>query len=339
MVRTARGNVARCYVLQRINRRVFRDPVLLMENIRRVTGHLRTKLPKDQQTLALVATVDKEFFCVDGDGEYWRVFHCIEGARTIDRAESAGQVREAAAIFGRFQSLLCDLPPPLLHETIPGFHDTPARYGQFRVALRQDAHNRARECGAEIDQALAFENAAGVIASLQAAGDLPSRIVHNDTKLNNVMFDAHRDVALCVIDLDTVMQGLALHDFGDLVRSATASAEEGETDLARIRMRLDYFEALAEGYLSTAMAFLTEVEIGHLAVAGKILTIETGLRFLTDYLSGDIYFRVHRPQHNLERCRSQFALAASIDAQLGEMQEIVRRLASGLRSEQLVAME
>jgi len=323
LVTVARGSANVRYILQRINKHVFRNPVSLLENIRRVTEHLQSRSVGSGQCLTLVATNDGADYFLDQHQEYWRVYHFVAGARTIDTAQSREQAQEAAAIFGRFQSQLSDLPGPRLHETIPDFHNTLVRYRQFRHALERDSCGRARHCGTEIDRALSFEQGAGVLAELQAAGDLPERIVHNDAKLNNVMFDERSGAATCVIDLDTVMPGLVLYDFGDLVRSVATSAAEDETNFSRIEMRLDYFQALAEGYLGSAMEFLTEAEIGRLAIAGKIITIETGLRFLADYLSGDEYFRTHRPQHNLDRCRAQFALAVSIDAQLAAMEDIV----------------
>jgi Ser/Thr protein kinase RdoA (MazF antagonist) len=316
------------FILQRINQHVFRDPAALMENIRRVTDHLQAKSPEINRNLSLVKTQEDTDFLLDDEREYWRVYRFVEGAHSVDSPVNPGQARDAAAMFGHFQNALCDLPVPALHETISGFHDTAARYRQFHDAVENDSNGRVGECSAEIDRALAFENAACEVAALQAAGALPERIVHNDTKLNNVMFDDESGKAVCVVDLDTVMPGLALSDFGDLVRSATTSASEDENDPSKIRMRPNYFAALAEGYLSTAIDFLTEAEIDLLARAGKIITIETGVRFLTDHLCGDEYFRTSRPGHNLDRCRAQFALASSIDAQLDAMQGVVYRIAS-----------
>ena len=237
-------------------------------------------------------------------------------------------------MFGQFQNQVSDLPGPRLHETIRDFHNTPARYRQFHTARAVDAHDRARHCIPEIEWALAHEQAAGSLLALQQAGEIPERVTHNDTKLNNVMFDEQSGKALCVIDLDTVMPGIVLYDFGDLVRSATMTAAEDETDLSKVSMRMDYYAALVDGYLSTAISFLTDVEIENLAVSGKVITIETGLRFLTDYLSGDEYFRIQRPDQNLERCRAQFALAASIDEQLDAMHLAVASSASRARREQ-----
>ena len=333
LVSVERRDVHARYIFQRINKHVFRDPVSLMENIWRITEHLQAKDPGSRSSLSLVAANDGSFLFLDDDTEYWRAYRFVEGACTYDEVQSTMQAREAAAAFGRFQNLVCDLRAPRLHETIPDFHNTPARYRQFYAILERDPFDRARHCGAEIDRARSCEGAAGALVALQNAGELPERITHNDTKLNNVLFDERSGKAICVIDLDTVMPGLALYDFGDLVRTVTTSAREDEADLAKIVMRMDYFKALAEGYLSAALEFLSDAEIGHLAVAGEVITIETGLRFLTDYLSGDEYFRIHRPQQNLDRCRAQFALAASIGEQHGQMQSAISRLVASMKRE------
>jgi len=322
------------FILQRINRHVFRDPGPLLHNIRRITEHLASKSHDSRACLTLVASHDGVPFYQDEEGSYWRAYRFIEGACTYDEVENRSQAREAAAMFGQFQNQVSDLPGPRLHETIRDFHNTPARYRQFHTARAVDAHDRARHCIPEIEWALAHEQAAGSLLALQEAGEIPERVTHNDTKLNNVMFDEQSGKALCVIDLDTVMPGLALYDFGDLVRSATMTAAEDETDLSKVGLRMDYFEALVDGYLSTTISFLTDVEIENLAISGRVITIETGLRFLTDYLSGDEYFRIQRPDQNLDRCRAQFALADSIDEQLDAMHLAVTSSASRIRSEQ-----
>ncbi len=293
-----------------------------MENIRRVTDHLAIRVPEGHTSLSLVPTIDDQDFHVDGAGEYWRMFHFLEGTRSHDSIPTRAHAREAAAEFGRFQAILQDLPGPRLNETIADFHNTPARFAQFHEARQSDKHARVSDCSREIDQALGYEDCAATLVELHEAGDIPERVTHNDTKINNVMFDLETDRAVCVIDLDTVMPGLAPHDFGDLVRTATCPAAEDEADLSRITMHMDYYEALVDGYLGTAAGFLREVEVENLALAGKIITIETGLRFLTDHLSGDIYFRTSRPDQNLDRCRAQFALAASIEAQLDAMRDL-----------------
>ncbi len=315
------------FILQRINEHVFREPALVMDNIQRILKHLQSKSDDPRASLSLVPGRDGRPFYRDADGGYWRAYRFIENACTCDEVAITTQASEAAAMFGRFQNLVSDLPGPRLHETIPDFHNTPARYRQFHQILERDAHDRVRHCAAEIDCALAYEEAAGALQALQDAGEIPERIAHNDTKLNNVMFDVHSDKAICVIDLDTVMPGSVLYDFGDLVRTASTPTAEDETDLSRVRMRMDYYEALVEGYLSAAMDFLTETEVGNLSMAGKVITIEAGVRFLTDYLSGDEYFRIYRADQNLDRCRTQFALAASIDGQFDKMLKVVGSVA------------
>jgi len=322
------------FILQRINQHVFREPLALMENVWRITEHLKRKSHDSGRCLSLVPTNEGEHCYQDDDGGCWRAYPFIEGACTYDEVESTSQAREAAAMFGLFQELVSDLPGPRLHETIANFHNTPARYRQFHAARTVDAHDRAKYCIPEVEWALAHEQVAGSLHALQEAGKISQRITHNDTKLNNVMFDEQSGKAICVIDLDTVMPGLALYDFGDLVRSTTMTATEDETDLSKVSMRMDYYEALVEGYLSTAMSFLTDAEIENLALSGQVITIETGLRFLTDYLSGDEYFRIHRPDQNLNRCRAQFALAASIGEQLDEMRRVVASVVSRIKSEQ-----
>ena len=314
-------DVGRRFILQRINGNVFRDPAALMENVARVTSHLAAAGLGERERLSLVPTRSGEDYAVD-DGDYWRLYPFIEDSLSFDRPDSPARARAAAAMFGRFQRLLADLPAPRLNETIPGFHDTPLRYSQFREACDADVVDRVAGSEAEIAQALAFEEAACVLAGL----DLPERIVHNDTKLNNVLFDEASGDALCVIDLDTIMPGIAPHDFGDLVRTATvAGAEDGNG----LDMNIDYFAAVAEGYLSEAGSFLTDDEVDCLPEAALVITVEIGLRFLADHLAGDVYFRVQRPGHNLDRCRAQFTLAASIERQLEPMRGIVARLRSG----------
>ena len=216
---------------------------------------------------------------------------------------SPAQAREAAAAFGWFQRLVADLPGPPLHETIPGFHDTAARFDQFRTALEEDSTGRAAECRSEIDFAMQLEPYVREFSDLARTGALPIRIAHNDTKINNVMFDDETGEAVCVIDLDTVMPGLAHYDFGDMVRTMTVNAAEDETDLDKVHLDIGLFETLLDGYLGATGDMLSPVEIRYLPDAGKILTLETGLRFLADHLSGDRYFRITRPGQNLDRCR------------------------------------
>jgi Ser/Thr protein kinase RdoA (MazF antagonist) len=324
------------YLLQRINDRIFADVPALMDNIRRVTRHAAARAADGadpaRRALNLVAAEDGQPFHRDAAGGWWRCYDFIERARSYDVVETPAQAAAAARAFGEFQRLLVDLSGRRLHETIPGFHHTRRRFGAFQRVLAADPHNRAAGARAEIAFVLAHEPLADVLPDLQASGAIPERVTHNDAKFNNVMLDEATHEALCVVDLDTVMPGVALNDFGDLVRSATNAAAEDERDVGRVRARPEIFAALAEGYLASAGSFLNAAEIEHLAVSGHVITFEQGMRFLTDHLAGDAYYKIKRPGHNLERAASQFALVRSLEAQRGEMEACVRRLAGTVRS-------
>jgi hypothetical protein len=319
------------YILQRINDRVFKNVPALMENIQRVTNHMARPVPAagradSRRALTLVNTREGAAWHRDAAGASWRCYLFIEQARTYDLVESPRQACEAARAFGEFQRSLVDLPGDRLHETIPAFHDTRARFEALRRAVAADRHGRARDVPAEIDFAFARESASDVLLNLLARGDIPERITHNDTKFNNVMLDDATARGICVIDLDTVMPGLALYDFGDMVRSATNAAAEDEREVGKVAMRMDIFEGLLTGYAASAGAFLNAAERAHLTFSGKLITYEIGLRFLTDYLEGDVYFKIKRPGHNLDRCRTQFALVSSIERQESAMQSLAERI-------------
>lgn len=323
------------YILQSINERIFKDVPALMENIARVTAHMArasatAEAGDSRRTLTLVPTRDGAAWHRAADGRCWRCYLFIENARTYDLVENPRQAWEAAHAFGAFQRALVDLPGARLHETIPHFHDTPRRFADFQRALADDAHGRAREVRPEIEFALTREPLTGVLLDLLARGEIPERITHNDTKINNVMFNDADARGLCVIDLDTVMPGLALYDFGDMVRSATNAAAEDEREVGKVAMRMEIFEALINGYAASAGAFLNPAERAHLAVSGKLITFEIGLRFLTDFLEGDIYYKTKRPGHNLDRCRTQFALVRSIEQQESAMQALADRVFASL---------
>lgn len=311
------------YIFQRINHHVFSQPPALMQNIERVTAHLAARLASvpggTRNVLTLVRTRAGASWHRDEQGQYWRVYLFIEKARTYDAVKSPGQAFEAARAFGRFQELLADLPAPRLHATIPDFHDTPKRFARLEQAMAADVAGRSRLAGPEIEFAVQRKCDAGLL--LQA--NLPERITHNDTKLNNVMLDDATGQGVCVIDLDTVMPGLALYDFGDMVRATTSPAQEDERDLSKVTMQFSMFEALARGYLEGAGAFLTQAEKQHLVLAGKLMTFECGIRFLTDFLDGDSYFKIHHENHNLDRCRTQFRLVESIEQQTGAMNRLL----------------
>lgn len=314
------------YLLQRINHHIFKNPVTLMDNIERVTAHLGAQVAghpdRNRRVLTLVPTRSGGVLHVDESGDYWRAYLFIDRATTYNSVGSPDQAFQAAKAFGDFQRMLADLPAPRLHDTIPDFHHTPKRFAALEQAIAGDVAGRVALAQPEIDFALARKPLASAIID---AG-LPERVTHNDTKINNVMLDDATGEGTCVIDLDTVMPGLAAYDFGDMVRTATSPAAEDERDLSKVRMEFPLFEALARGYMSTAGGFLTAQEKESLAVAGKLITFEIGIRFLTDYLSGDTYFKVHREGHNLDRTRTQFKLLESIEQQEDRIRALLRSL-------------
>ena len=314
------------YILQRINHNIFKNPPALMENIQRVTSHLAEKVSGEPDRSRLVLTLiparDELAWHLDADGNYWRMYRFIENARTYDAVESAEQAFVVAKMFGQFQKLLVDLPAPRLHDTIKDFHHTPKRFRALEQAIVSDVANRAILARREIEVAFAHRS----ITSVLLDANLPERITHNDTKFNNVMLDNVTGEGICIIDLDTVMPGLALHDFGDMVRTATSQAKEDEQDLSRVIMQFSMFEPLVRGYLASANDFLTKDEKEHLVVSGKLMTFEQGIRFLTDYLEGDAYYKVGRDEHNLDRCRTQFKLLESIEHQEERMDRLVQSI-------------
>jgi hypothetical protein len=314
------------YILQRINHNIFKQPLLLMENIQRVTAHVAGKMAGEpdisRRVLTLIPTQDGVYCYRDLEGNFWRAYLFIEKARSYDAVENTRQAFEAAKAYGQFQKLLADLPAPRLHDTIPDFHHTPKRFAALVKAVENDAVNRASEAKKEIEFAL--ERASITDGLLRA--NLPERVTHNDTKFNNVMLDDATGKGLCVVDLDTLMPGLALYDFGDMVRTTTSPAKEDECDLTRVKMQFPMFESLARGYLSAAGGFLTPAEKKLLAFSGKLITFEIGMRFLTDFLGGDTYFKIHRNGHNLDRCRTQFKLVESIEQQEEHMNELIESI-------------
>jgi aminoglycoside phosphotransferase (APT) family kinase protein len=323
--KTDRG--PRRFLLQRINDRIFKDPQAVMENIVRVTDHLRSKaLDPEREALTIIPAVEGRPYHRDEAGAWWRMYLYIDYATSVETAAHPEQARWIARAFGLFQQRLADLDLPRLHETVPNFHNTVARLEALEKAIAADSAKRVSEAEGEIAFALARRDLAHVLVDMEARGALPERIVHNDTKINNVLLDEDTGLPLCVVDLDTVMPGLAVHDFGDLVRTATSPSAEDETDLEKVTMRLPIFEALARGYLETAGAFLSALEINQLVAAAQVITLETGIRFLTDFLQGDIYFKRGRERHNLDRCRAQFKLLESMERQEAEMHRAIRKM-------------
>lgn len=317
------------YILQHIRTNIFHEPELLMENVSAVcdmlADHLRGK--EDCVPLQLIRAKDGKPFYRAEDGQYYRVYVFIP-SRTLDYASSPALLTEAARAFGQFQCELAAFPAERLHETIRDFHNTPVRFRNFCNSVERDVLGRADSVRKEIEFALAFEEKTHLVTDGLADGSIPLRVTHNDTKLNNVLFDRHRDVCISVIDLDTVMPGSLLYDFGDALRFAASSAAEDETNLNLVWCRLDLFEAFARGYLLELLPILTPREIELLPFSVQLMTYECGIRFLGDYLDGDVYFKTSHPGHNLERARNQFKLVADIESKLPEMKRIVNNLAS-----------
>ena len=324
----------RRYILQRINEKVFKDPLAVMRNVECVTSHinwkvLRRKRDLGGQTLNLYPHKTGRFYGHGEGGGIWRCYNYFEGCQTYDVVENTRQAFEAGHAFGAFQDLVSDLPADEIVETIPDFHHTRKRYEALMEAVEQDVCGRVAEVSRELEFVRRSEDVVDRLLSLQEKGFLPLRITHNDTKINNVLFDVETDEAVCVIDLDTVMPGLSLYDFGDLVRTATNPAAEDERDLGKVQLRMGVFEALVEGYLSSAGGVLEDAEIAHMAFSGRLISVELGMRFLTDHLNGDQYFRVHRENQNLDRARTQLRLAEQIAEHEDAMNGFVLKVARG----------
>lgn len=320
------------WVLQRINRFVFPRPEEIMENILGVTEHVRRYLEThggdaERGTLSIRKTADGKGFFVDENGEFWRCTRFIDGALTHETATSHRMLKEAGFAFGQFQKMLADYPADTLHEIIPKFHDTTDRYRQLTEAVANDKAGRKAEVAAELQFAAEHEEKAGLLMNLLHEGKLPLRVTHNDTKMSNVLIDIETDEAVCVIDLDTVMPGLTAFDFGDSIRAGASTGAEDETDLSKVHFDLGLYEAYTEGFLSAAGDALTEEELRTLPDGAILMTFECGIRFLADYLNGDVYFRTSHPQQNLDRARNQFHLVREMEAQREEMEQIVRRAA------------
>ena len=317
------------YVHQTINHHVFPDPAKVMENIDRVTSHKRSVLARSEdpdagrKTLTVIPTRDDKLFFLNDAGTFWRTYIFIDRAETFDTIASLDQARQVAGAYGGFQSLLVDLPGERLHETIPNFHHARMRYDCLMDAVEKDSQNRAAVAASDIESVIEREENVDVLLGLVNQGVLPERITHNDTKLNNVMIDDTTGKAICVVDLDTVMPGSVLYDFGDMVRTATSPALEDERDISKVTMQIDMFDALVDGYWQSSKGFLCDVERDHLAFSGKLLALVIGIRFLTDHLEGDVYFKTHRPDHNLDRARNQFQLVRSMEEQEQAMHAVV----------------
>lgn len=312
---------ARQYILQRINTAVFADPAALMGNISAVTRHLRRKAGSHREVLTLVPTLEGKDW-LSRDGEHWRMYEFVSDSVSLDQVRDPREFYESAVAFGRFQRELDDFDASTLAETITRFHDTRNRYRIFRQALRENPKGRADLAAREVEFALAREDYAPTLSNLHASGDIPLRVTHNDTKLNNVLFDRVTLKALCVIDLDTVMPGFAAHDYGDSIRFGASTAAEDERELSRVGLSLELYKAYTEGFISACGGSLSQTEIETLRDGARLMTLECGVRFLTDYLLGDVYFRTTRESQNLDRSRTQFKLVADMERRWDAMQRI-----------------
>ena len=323
------GGIIR-YTFQTINTKVFTQPVELMENFRNVTDYLKTVIAKEggdpeRETLTLVLTHDDQNYYKDAEGKYWRMYVYIEDVISYQSVVRPILFENSAKAFGRFQKQLASYPADTLHETIKQFHDTVKRFRDFEEAVAKDAMGRAKDIPDDIAFYLAHKDICGAITEKIASGEIPLRVTHNDTKLNNILMDSKTDEAVCIIDLDTVMPGSALYDFGDSIRFGASSAAEDEPDLSKVHFCPDLFEAYTRGYLSEAKDALNETEKDLLPMSAILMTLECGMRFLGDYLNGDTYFAVHRPGQNLDRSRTQMKLVSDMEAQLDDMKAIVAK--------------
>lgn len=317
-------------ILQRINKNVFPKPEEVMENIMNVTAYLNKIICENggdplRETLNVMLSVDGKPYYKESEEDFWRAYLFITDASSYDQVEKPEDFYESAVSFGNFQRLLADYPAETLHETIVKFHDTRARFATFKKAVEEDIKGRAKEVQEEIRFVLDREDVANCFAEMLERGELPLRVTHNDTKLNNIMMDNKTGKGICVVDLDTVMPGLAMNDFGDSIRFGASTAAEDEKDLSKVSCDMELFEIYTKGFLEGCGGKLTEREVELMPMGAKVMTFECGMRFLTDYLQGDVYFKIHRPEHNLDRCRTQFKLVADMEEKWETMQKIVKK--------------
>lgn len=319
----------RRYILQKINHHVFREPDKLMENIQNVTSYLKEMIRKnggdpERETLQVIPGKSGGSYLLE-DGEYWRVYKFIEDSISLEKVEKPEDFYESAVAFGRFQRLLSGFDASSLHETIPDFHNTKDRIKKLHKAVQEDRYHRVQDVAKELAFIKEREDEAGLLVDLLEKGELPLRVTHNDTKLNNVMLDNKTGKGICVIDLDTVMPGLALYDFGDSIRFGANTGAEDEQDLSKVSCDLNLFEWFVKGYLEGCANSLTTKEVELLPTGAKIMTLECGIRFLTDYLEGDVYFKIHREGHNLDRARTQLKLVRDMEVHWNQLVEIVNK--------------
>lgn len=298
-----------------------------MENVAAVTAFLAGNSDDPRSSMHLVPSTDGKTFCKDADGEYWRMYEFVPSTVCLQKADSPKDFYYSGLAFGRFQGELAGFPAETLHEAIKDFHNTPARFGQLHAAMEVNFENRKEQCAKELAFALAREQESGAIVDKLRSGELPLRVTHNDTKLNNVLFDYDTRTPLCVIDLDTIMPGSSLYDYGDSIRFGASTAAEDEKDLDKVWCDMELFRTYTEGFLEGCNGSLTDLEVEMLPMGAKMMTLECGIRFLADYLNGDTYFRTHYPEQNLDRARTQFKLVADMESKWEIMHKIVKEVA------------
>lgn len=311
------------YILQKINAHVFKHVDKLMENIVGVTQYLAQSDPDPRHVLTVVPTAESKTYLQDADG-YWRMYIFVTDSVCLDKVTNEDEFYQSALAFGTFQNQLADYPAHTLHETIPNFHNTPVRLKNLENAIAKDVKGRLKNVQPEVDFVLSRRRDCGYMMGLLQNGQLPLRVTHNDTKLNNVMLDAQSKTPLCVIDLDTVMPGLAANDFGDSIRFGASTAAEDEKDLSKVELSLHLYRIFTRGFLKACGSKLTALEIETLPYGAKLMTMECGIRFLTDYLEGDVYFHIQYPEHNLDRARTQFKLVADMENKWQTMMQIIK---------------
>lgn len=318
------------YILQRINTEVFKKPFELMQNLIGVTDHIKKYysdrgIDASRRTLDYLPCDDGNYCCFDGNGNCWRVYKFIDNAYTCETIGSTDVFREAGRAFGEFQNILSDYDVSTLFDIIPDFHNTAKRFEAFKQAVNDDLAGRLSSVKNEVDFVLHRENDTHILTDMIASGEIPLRVTHNDTKLNNILFDSKTNEGICVIDLDTVMTGVALYDFGDSIRSGANQTAEDDPNTDNVGIDLSLYEAFVSGFLSSAGESLTKTEKEYLPFSAKLLTFECGMRFLTDYLNGDTYFKTLYPNHNLDRCRNQFKLVEDIEKNMENMKRITEK--------------
>lgn len=322
----------KCYILQRMSAAAFKRPDQLMENIVAITRHLGRKLElsggdRSREAMEVIPTASGASYYTDRQGGAWRVFPFVTGTYCYQQADTPELFEASARAFGKFQQMLSDFPAHTLHETIERFHDTEDRLRKLLNAIAADTEDRVKTCRAEIDFVMQRQKDCSVALQALREGKLPLRVTHNDTKLNNVLVDKATGEGICVIDLDTTMPGLSINDFGDSIRFGANHSAEDETDLSKVNFDIGLFEAYTRGFLQGAGGSLTKAELEYLPWGARLMTLECGIRFLTDYLEGDHYFRIHKPDHNLIRCRTQFKLVSDMEQQFAQMEAVIGKYA------------